>query len=105
MSFSAASDRIDYHPTAWDEWQQNEPANVREGLDKLSEGRVPVGSVVGSYSTVEFSAAWKEANGQAISRADYPEAFALFGTTYGSGDGSTTFNIPDLRGLSLIGTS
>lgn len=36
--------------------------------------------------------------GQAISRATYADLFAVVGTTYGSGDGSTTFNLPDLRG-------
>ncbi|WP_315751231.1 MULTISPECIES: phage tail protein [unclassified Bradyrhizobium] len=36
--------------------------------------------------------------GQAISRATYAALFALVGTTYGGGDGSTTFNLPDLRG-------
>lgn len=36
--------------------------------------------------------------GQAISRADYPVCFARLGTTYGSGDGATTFNLPDKRG-------
>lgn len=40
--------------------------------------------------------AWMLLNGAAISRTTYPVLFALFGTTYGAGDGSTTFNIPDL---------
>lgn len=39
-----------------------------------------------------------ELAGQAISRTTYSALFALFGTTYGDGDGSTTFNLPDLRG-------
>ena len=39
-----------------------------------------------------------ELAGQAISRTTYSALFALFGTTYGSGNGSTTFNLPDLRG-------
>ncbi len=39
-----------------------------------------------------------ELAGQAISRTTYSALFALFGTTYGVGDGSTTFNLPDLRG-------
>lgn len=39
-----------------------------------------------------------ELAGQAISRTTYSALFALFGTTYGAGDGSTTFNLPDLRG-------
>lgn len=41
---------------------------------------------------------WNEANGAAISRTGYPGAFASMGTTWGVGDGSTTFNLPDLRG-------
>lgn len=39
-----------------------------------------------------------ELAGQAISRTTYSALFTLFGTTYGAGDGSTTFNLPDLRG-------
>lgn len=37
-------------------------------------------------------------DGAAVSRAAYPELFGAIGTTFGSGDGSTTFNVPDLRG-------
>lgn len=43
-------------------------------------------------------AGYLELAGQAISRTTYSALFALFGTTYGAGDGSTTFNLPDLRG-------
>lgn len=39
-----------------------------------------------------------KANGQAVSRTKYVSLFAAIGTTYGSGDGSTTFNLPDMRG-------
>lgn len=41
--------------------------------------------------------------GQAISRTQYAGLFAAFGTTYGAGDGSTTFNLPDLRGRVVAG--
>jgi microcystin-dependent protein len=41
---------------------------------------------------------WLFAFGQAISRVTYSQLFTLFGTAYGAGDGSTTFNIPDVRG-------
>jgi microcystin-dependent protein len=41
---------------------------------------------------------WLECNGAAISRTTYANLFAVIGTTYGAGDGSITFNIPDLRG-------
>jgi len=39
-----------------------------------------------------------KANGAAISRTTYADLFAAIGTTFGTGDGSTTFNLPDLRG-------
>lgn len=41
---------------------------------------------------------WLKANGAAISREDYADLFASVGTTFGAGDGSTTFHLPDLRG-------
>ena len=50
---------------------------------------------------------WLVCNGTAISRTTYSDLFALIGTTYGAGDGSTTFNIPDFQGRSPkgVGTS
>jgi microcystin-dependent protein len=48
-------------------------------------------------------AGWLEMDGSAISRTTYPEYFALVGTLYGAGDGSTTFNLPDARGRTAIG--
>lgn len=42
-------------------------------------------------------------NGQALDRAAYAPLFGVIGTTYGVGDGISTFNVPDLRGRSLIG--
>lgn len=41
--------------------------------------------------------------GQAVSRASYSALFAEIGTTYGVGDGSTTFNLPDIRGRAIFG--
>lgn len=46
---------------------------------------------------------WLLCNGQAISRTTYSALFALIGTVYGSGDGSTTFNLPDYKGKTIIG--
>jgi hypothetical protein len=43
------------------------------------------------------------AYGQAVSRTDYAGLFAAYGTTFGAGDGSTTFNLPDLRGRVAAG--
>lgn len=46
---------------------------------------------------------WLECNGQAVSRATYAALYAVIGTTFGSGDGSTTFNLPDLTGRTIFG--
>lgn len=42
-------------------------------------------------------------DGQAVSRSTYADLFSVLGTTYGAGDGSTTFNLPDLRGRAAVG--
>ncbi len=63
---------------------------------------VPVGSVVGYGGTVD-PPFFLICNGRAISRTTYASLFAVLGTAYGAGDGSTTFNIPDLRGRTAVG--
>jgi microcystin-dependent protein len=42
-------------------------------------------------------------DGSAVSRTTYADLYALIGTTYGAGNGSTTFNVPDLRGSVIVG--
>lgn len=46
---------------------------------------------------------WLVCDGSAVSRTTYADLFAAIGTTYGAGDGSTTFKLPDLRGVFLRG--
>ena len=46
---------------------------------------------------------WLKCNGALLSRTTYAALFAVIGTTYGAGDGSTTFALPDLRGEFLRG--
>lgn len=46
---------------------------------------------------------WLVCDGSAVSRTTYSALFSVIGTTYGSGDGSTTFNLPDFRGRTAIG--
>ena len=48
---------------------------------------------------------WLTCNGSAVSRTTYPDLFAVIGTTYGSGDGSTTFSLPDLRDRFALGAT
>lgn len=48
---------------------------------------------------------WLLCNGQAISRTDYADLFAVIGVAYGSGDTATTFNLPDLGGRVPVGAN
>lgn len=57
----------------------------------------PVGTIA-AFAMSTAPSGFLKANGAAISRSTYSALFAKIGTTYGAGDGSTTFNLPDLRG-------
>ena len=57
----------------------------------------PAGAVM-YFAMGEAPVGWLKANGAAVSRTTYAGLFAVLGTYYGAGDGSTTFNLPDLRG-------
>lgn len=59
---------------------------------------MPIGAGMDYWGSTVPSANWMFAAGQAISRTDYAGLFAIIGTTYGSGNGTTTFNLPDKRG-------
>lgn len=65
-----------------------------EAIKKLSN---PVGTVI-HVATSSAPFGYLKANGAAVSRTTYSALFALIGITFGAGDGSTTFNLPDLRG-------
>lgn len=62
----------------------------------------PTGSAetgqISSFGQATPPSGWLKCNGAAISRSVYSALFAAIGVTYGSGDGSTTFNLPDARG-------
>lgn len=62
----------------------------------------PVGMVV-DYAGLTAPTSWLFCFGQAVSRATYADLFTALGTTYGVGDGSTTFNLPDARGRVTAG--
>lgn len=56
----------------------------------------PIGTMFDWPTTTSLPTGFLLANGNAVSRTSYADLFALIGTTYGSGDGSTTFNLPNL---------
>ena len=55
------------------------------------------------YAGTSAPSDWLFCYGQAISRTTYADLFTAIGTTFGTGDGSTTFNVPDLRGRVIAG--
>ena len=57
----------------------------------------PVG-VVECFARAAAPGGWLACDGAAVSRTTYADLFAAIGTAFGAGDGSTTFNLPDLRG-------
>ena len=67
-------------------------------------GGEPVGSIIAwGGSTANIPSNFRLCDGQALSRTTYSDLFTALGTIHGSGDGSTTFNIPDLRDKFIVG--
>jgi microcystin-dependent protein len=58
---------------------------------------------IGPYAGSSAPTGWLLCNGQAVSRTTYAALFAVVGTTYGTGDGSSTFNVPDITGRVIAG--
>jgi microcystin-dependent protein len=72
------------------------------------DGRVADGGGMPSGSLIAFAGSsapggYLLCDGSAVSRTTYDSLFAVIGEIYGSGDGSTTFNLPDLRGRTAVG--
>lgn len=74
-------------------WQSTAPA---------ATAGVPTGSV-SAFAGSTSPAGWLLCYGQAVSRSTYADLFVAIATIYGAGDGSTTFNLPDLRGRTAVG--
>jgi len=62
----------------------------------------PVGEVT-MWTTNTAPTGWLVCDGSAVSRTTYSGLFAVIGTVYGAGDGSTTFNLPNLKGRVVVG--
>lgn len=81
-------------------------AIVGDGTNILSVAPTPVATDTGAISWFAKNSAptgYLKANGTAVSRSTYAALFAAIGTTFGVGDGATTFNLPDLRGEFIRG--
>jgi microcystin-dependent protein len=72
-------------------------SSTATGLKWAAPSGVPTGFVM-MFAANAAPSGFLKANGAAISRSTYASLFTAIGTTFGVGDGSTTFNVPDLRG-------
>ncbi len=77
-------------------------AATRQFVLAQAASAIPTGTVI-AWLTGTPPTGTLECDGSAISRTTYATLFGVLGTTYGNGDGSTTFNLPDLRGYFLRG--
>ncbi len=68
----------------------------------FAQSLVPTGCIM-PFAATNAPDGWLACTGVAVSRQTYAALFAVIGTTYGAGDGSTTFNVPDLRGRAMFG--
>lgn len=78
-------------------------SDVMQVTGSEAVGLVPIGTPIITFRTTVPSANWQFCNGQAVSRTTYAALFAAIGTVGGVGDGTTTFNIPDMRGRVAVG--
>ena len=92
-----------YNKTVW--VNDSTPAINATNLNNIENG-IATANITGSitmYAGATAPDGWLICDGSAVSRTDYAELFNVIGTTYGTGDGSTTFNIPDLQGRVPVG--
>src|SRR5262245_1364362 len=94
------------------------PTDMQELCDRLEtvltqiQNTVPAKPLAGDLKAVGYPVAagsegtqcpgWLLCDGRAVSRTTYSDLFAKVGTTHGTGDGTTTFNLPDARGRALM---
>jgi microcystin-dependent protein len=87
-------------------WSASSVADGSITLAKLASALqvflVPTGSFI-PFGGTSVPSGFLLCNGQAVSRTTYADLYAAIGTAYGNGDGSTTFNVPDMRGMFLRG--
>lgn len=86
----------------------NDPIHVAALAGTIADANLPssviqpVGMVV-PYAGSSAPSGWLLCRGQAVSRTTFASLFAVISTTYGAGDGSTTFNVPDIGGRVVAG--
>jgi len=81
----------------------NGQALVTNGSGATAWTTLPPSGVISAFAGSAAPSGYLMCDGSAVSRTTYSSLFSVIGTTYGNGDGSTTFNLPDLRGRVPVG--
>lgn len=82
-------------PSGWSPWSKIATPGMPESVGMTGEIKIwPVNTV---------PTGWLACDGAAVSRTTYAKLFAILGTTYGAGDGTTTFNTPNMKGRVPVG--
>lgn len=80
------------------------PGNIVKNMlaSVVQEALVPAGSII-AFGSATAPSGYLVCDGSAVSRTTYADLFAAIGTSHGNGNGTTTFNLPDLRGRFIRG--
>jgi len=97
---SAAGDVATFRSLGSGNWRCT--SYMRAAVRPWNDDTTPIGSVL-PYAGSTIPTYFLECDGSAVSRTTYASLFTAIGTTWGTGDGSTTFNLPDFRGRTLLG--
>jgi microcystin-dependent protein len=81
----------------------NTSVTLAQLVTAVQQSLVPAGAVQ-PFAMNSAPTGWLACNGDAVSRSTYSGLFSAISTTYGAGNGSTTFNLPDLRGYFVRGS-
>ena len=99
-----ARDLADAAPKA--NFLDNVTSDVNTGISSASTaaGLAAPRGMISPFAMASAPTGWLSCDGSAVSRTTYSDLFAVIGTTWGTGNGSSTFTLPDLRGAFLRGT-
>lgn len=84
-----------------DSYETNQGSIGADDLALIPVDILPTGTII-PFAGSDIPSGYLPCNGSAISRTTYADLFAVIGTTYGDGDGSTTFNLPNLNNNSFL---
>lgn len=95
--------QVDSAQTNGIKWGQVATAGIADDAVTLPKLAFDLTGVITAFGGSSAPTGWLLCDGTAVSRSTYADLFAVVSTTYGSGDGSTTFNLPDLKGKVPVG--